>query len=145
MKPFEHEARRLLGEALFKLNPHPMRKPMADAADALLKELIALAQAQGLEAGQVENGSAFYVSASSSFSVRLMTDGETFMLQRYQYRYVGEPRRAQLAYDCVTKSFCGTEVDSDVAPTPGERLPRVNALVVLARLTAELLTTTTDG
>lgn len=140
MDPFEHETRRLLGDALARINPHPTRAPRAQAADKLLQDFVALAVAQGLEGGKVQGGGGYYVAASTSFSVRLMTDGETFMLQQSQYHHpAGEPRHARLAFDCVTSAFEGIDVDPDVAPTPGQRLPRVHALVVLARLAAELL------
>ena len=127
-----------------KLNPYPSREAKAKAADSLLKEFAELARKQGFDAGQVTDTIAYYVQIPhGSFSVRLLADGESFTAQRFQYgHYVGEARHEQLVFDCVSNTFCGVDVDADVAPNPGQRLPREHALVVLARLTADLLTTT---
>ena len=110
------------------------------ASDELVTRFFALAEEQGLavfltegerrgvSVGKFKSGATIVVGHEGAIQVRL--EGHNTVS--------GTPVIAPIEFDPVAGVLVSTEEDKDVTPTPGERLPRVDPLIVLARMVEKL-------
>ena len=144
MQPFEHEAQQILANARAALEPREHRRLREESAKKLVESFLSSAEAVGFKRGRTSDDQTPYI-LNDERSVRITTNGGGG-IHLYRPDPFGGPapdahrRQAQLTFDYVSGEFFGGDVDVTVVPTPGQRVPREHALVVLARLAAELLT-----
>ena len=123
------------------LRPEGFYEKRRAAATALVHAVEEAARAAGLEAG-VERG-AMVVSLTHCGFMRLGVsekDGRPILVR-------GDPPEhkrpeeipLKIEYDPATEMFVGTDPDGEIAPAPGQPIPRKSAVAVLAEVIAEAI------
>lgn len=138
MEYVEHQVRLSLATAIAERDPLRHSTARETAAKKLVDDFLALAERQGLERG-VSARQEPYFALSSSLSVRLMADGGGGTIGIRVDGWGGSSTPIEyvpLTFDYIAGTFVGKDIDHDIAPTPGEPLPRVSPLVTIARTVA---------
>jgi hypothetical protein len=136
----DHDARLILANALSNLAPHTYMSKRSAAAQVLVAEFVALAKSLGSDVSKDRDGNDMFGLGGGA--IVIFIGGAAEISLRYLNAFDGSSSphaiAAELEYDPLADAIVGKHVDTDIAPTPGERFPRVRPLKVLATLAAQL-------
>lgn len=136
------EAQLILSIADQKLRPVRYKPRRAAAAKKLVDEFVNVVRGLGdISVSFTQDDKGYPLIAFGETIVKLMQDnsGVVMVARQSTYGQFNPAAEARLQYDPIDDALVGADIDAEVVPAPGERRPRVPALVVLAKLVTQLL------
>lgn len=140
MADSNHTAKLVLTKARALNEPLSIRKDARVAAASLVEEFLKLAAETSLETQTLDGRGGIIAIGPGGGRVTVLSNSDGVSVGwAGPYAEPTSYTKADLTFDPLAKVFESNKVDTDIAPTPGERLPRVEPLVVLAQLVADLV------
>jgi hypothetical protein len=143
----EHGAKVILANMREHYQPQTYRADQRKAAESLVTKFLDLARGLGLTVKKLDTGGSSVEFGAPGGACLWISENDAYPAVGIVDLY-GRPGGEiswvrELEYDPVAKAFVGKDVDTNIAPTPGQPLPRVQPLTVIAKCASAVLEAST--